>query len=182
MFRIVFLFAAVLAHASFLSSPALAQTEKVVAMSKGIKLGEKFKGEFTKEHKLWCFWKWQGEAPGISGINFRDDPVCQGAFPITLKAGQDVTITATVTGKERFVGVRILDTEGKRIKEEEFQTLKLQDLPEPRGWTFVNRKTYEVTINELPTTGRYTIIVISDRLGPFTVQATEGSEGDKKEK
>lgn len=189
MFRIVFLLAAVAATVLFLSNAGHAQSfrdtplnpreDAPTKLSTGLKLGEQFKGELTAKEKrtVWATFGLSGIGKDKSTLGAGPDPnMYAAALPIQLKAGQPVTITATVIGQDRPVGVFILDPEGKRIQASE---------KEKSAFGFgtqvvlLSRKTAEIPIEEVSATGKHTIIVVSNRVGAFTVQATSGSGDDR---
>lgn len=178
MFRFGILPVAVMVTVAFLPSTALSQKEvnKIPALSTGINVGEKFEGEFGKEHKFPVSWRRKAMPFAVTP---GDPNWYTGAIPITLKAGQGISVTATVTGTDRLVGMRVLDPQGKRIKEDDLPPAALKNAQgEPRGDTIVTPKTSDLAIKEVNASGKYTIIVVSNRIGGFTVQATSGSGDD----
>src|SRR5262245_56486970 len=175
MFRLGLLLGAVAAPVLVLSHPAMAQLKNVTHLSKGIKFGEKFEGEFAAKHKLRGWSRRDDEVK----VKFTPGVLYQGALPIRLKAGQGMSITATVVGQGRLVGIRVINPMGKRIREDPEASYEFGNQEVPV--MVLSAKTAEITIEEVNATGKYTIIVVSDQAGPFTVKATSGSEGDDRE-
>src|SRR5439155_26574249 len=140
MFRSTVLFVAAAASVLCFSHAAMAQ--KVTQLSKGIKLGETFKGEFIAKHKgqAWV------SGPESKLVITPDPNLYIGSIPITLKAGQGMSITATVTGQDRSVGVHVLDPAGKRILNPDE---KLVGRPQGADPTHLSEKTAEYSIGEV---------------------------------
>jgi RNA polymerase sigma factor (sigma-70 family) len=93
----------------------------------------------------------------------RDDPVLWGyaaEVPVTLKAGQSVTVSATVVGKDRDVGVALIDPAGRVAG-----TIQ-ESVPFPA----------RLTVEEVNANGKYTVAVVSSQIGPFTVRVTGPSD------
>jgi hypothetical protein len=86
--------------------------------------------------------------------------------PVTLKAGQSISISVTVVGKDRQVGIELQDPTGKSIR-----------------WTKgAATKTSQLEVEEVSAAGKYTIVVLSDRIGPFTLRATDPSDAQDRVK
>jgi hypothetical protein len=116
--------------------------------SKSLKLGEKYEGELKKDN--------------FSNGAYQTD------VRVSLKAGQSLSITATVVGSDRTVALNVLDTEGKLI--------------EAPGCGVFTKTTAQITVEEVGATGFYTIRVHSTRVGAFTLKATASSEKELDEK
>src|SRR5258708_2684480 len=74
------------------------------AQDTGLKLGEKFEGEM-KEKKKYLHWDRSGDVLDHFAAE----------TPIALKAGQKVSITATVIGSDRKVWMALLDPSDKIV-------------------------------------------------------------------
>ena len=72
---------------------------------------------------------------------------------ITLKAGQSVTVSAVVVGKTRNVSLELCEPTGKTL-----------------GFSDRGVKSASLTVEEVNTSGKYTIWVYSDLIGPFTLR------------
>jgi hypothetical protein len=131
---------------------------------KGIKLGETFEGEMKGDK--FAFYK--GIAGNIAVFpsiplfkqqRTKNGPVPKEAYiaevPVALKAGQKVTITATVKGDDRKLMIIVLDRTGEVVGHSENFT----------------PKTAELVIEEANATGLYKIGVFSDKSGAFTLRA-----------
>jgi RNA polymerase sigma factor (sigma-70 family) len=117
-----------------------------------LKLGVDFKGELAVSTP------WKSYSTGR-----RDDPLPWGyatEVPVTLKAGQSVTVSATVVGKDRDVGVALIDPAGRVAG-----TIR-ETLPVPA----------RLTVEEVNASGKYTVAVVSSQIGPFTVRVTGPSD------
>ena len=84
-------------------------------------------------------------------------------LPIKLKAGQSISMTATVTGKDRKVSMALSDPTGTIIA-----------ATKPSSAI----KSVQLTAEEVNANGKYMITVVSDRIGPFTLRVTGLSEDD----
>jgi hypothetical protein len=118
-----------------------------------LKLGEKLEGDL-KEEKSYV---WPGGGGRLYGYGAE--------IPVSLKAGQEVSITATVIGTNRKVSVALQDPAGKIIA------------GSPRN----NPKTVELRVEEVSTSGKYMILVMSDQIGAYTLRASGGSDTDTPE-
>ena len=119
----------------------------------GLKLGEKFEGELKNK---------KGTYVGQPGTNMRfSNDFYVAEVPVTLKAGQAIAISATVIGKGRPVAITLQDPTMNPLY----------------GVTFAV-KTVQLAVEEVNASGKYTILVISDQVGPFTLRATAASEED----
>lgn len=114
--------------------------------SEPLRSGQTRKGELTGERKTT---PWLGFVDSYYG-HMTD-------VPVTLKAGDKITIRASVTGKDRKVAVALLDPSGEMIE----ATARNQDV----GGT-------QLIAEEVNATGKYLIRVVSDRIGSFSVTAT----------
>jgi hypothetical protein len=136
------------------------------SQSKGLELGKTFEGEL-------------GGKPVEARIRIDGGksktglirPGYQTMLPITLKAGQAVSITATVTGKERLVGIAVLDPAKNPVA---------VSGPSPKVMT-VYAKTATVKIEEVPANGEFTIVVASSHVGAFSLRVTSGSDEPSRE-
>src|SRR5437868_6463866 len=99
MFRVVCVIVAAMAGTLFTPVSGSAQT-------KGITLGKKFEGKVGNTKNRY------ENIPG-SGILSFDAYAAE--LPITLKAGQSISISATVTGTGRAVWLALLDPTEKAI-------------------------------------------------------------------
>lgn len=75
---------------------------------------------------------------------------------LQLKAGQEVTIEGGVIGKGRKIAFLLEDPVGARVEFVSYKELRS-----------------EFTVESVSATGKYKLTVLSDRIGPFTVLATE---------
>jgi hypothetical protein len=98
-----------------------------------------------------------------SAFNAGDDRVYTSSIPIKLKAGQEISLTATVVGKLRKVGIQLIDPTGKVLTDDNY-------------YARIEEKTSTLTIEEVSTEGTYSIVVFSDATGPFTLRAESDSE------
>jgi len=170
MFRFGLLLLAVVASVSSFGNTAVAQLKKVVPLGKTVSFGEESKGEFGAKHQLQGWSRLDNEVK----VKFTSGTLYQGSMPINLKAGQGMSITATVIGQDRLVGIRVLNPAGKRIREDPDQSYEFGNQEVPVN--ILSTKTRTITIEEVSATGIYTIIVVSDQAGPFSVTATSSSE------
>lgn len=134
----------------------------------GIKLGEKFEGEISKVVNA----KGKFNAPALESLGLPRGPGraisdfvtggCYGAeVPVTLKAGQSLSVTVTLKGDGRKAILVLQDKTGKAVaysKEPEVATLQLK-------------------VEEVNASGKFKIVVVSDQVGAFTLRAT-GPAGD----
>jgi hypothetical protein len=157
--------------ASVLVSPNTGVAQK----SRGLKLGDKFEGELGGRKTTTIRYRVSDEptSPLLGG----QEGVYATSIPITLKAGQAISITASVTGNERIVGIQVFDPTQQRI-----------GVPKPRGGiqrfgaapeALASVKSHTLSIEEVNAGGRYTIVVFSDKIGPFTLKATSDSEEEE---
>lgn len=82
---------------------------------------------------------------------------------ISLQAGQSIELKAVVTGKDRRVGIVVVDETNTPVT-----------LPVPK----FEPELLELKVEEVNATGTYKIILYSDRIGPFTLQAKDITEKD----
>src|SRR4051812_26034562 len=71
-------------------------------------------------------------------------------IPITLKAGQTITVSVMVVGQGREALLALLDPSGKTVS--------------VTSW---RKKTIDLTVEEVSANGKYKIVVLSDRIGAF---------------
>ena len=94
----------------------------------------------------------EGE-PGPISANRRDGTTGYATtLSISLKAGQNISMSAIVTGKTRHVSIALYEPTGKRLDISDWGT-----------------KTNKLTVEEVNATGPYKIVVSSDLIGPFTL-------------
>jgi hypothetical protein len=75
---------------------------------------------------------------------------------VTLKAGDKITLTGTVTGKGRRLAVALLDPTGQIIAATKRDT-------DVSGTKLV--------VDEVPASGKYTVRFVSNQIGAYTVKA-----------
>ena len=147
----------------------------IAQKNKGITLGEKFEGELGGRKSNKIRYRLAGEfIPQILGGG--QESVYTASIPVTLKAGQAISITATVTGKDRIVGIQVFDPTQQRI-----------GVPKPLGIvrfgadseTLASVKTHTLSLEEVNASGKYTIVVFSDKIGPYTLKAANDSEEEE---
>lgn len=107
------------------------------------KVGEPYKGEVGETIKY---------APGYAAPSNASG--YQAEIPVTLKAGQDISITCTVVGKDRHVLLILLDPTGKQI-----------------GLSKSGVKTTSFKVEEVSATGEYKIQVFTSLIGPYELWA-----------
>ncbi len=107
--------------------------------------GKKLEGELTVESKV----KFVGGVGTSSWAGYLTEQT------VSLKAGGKIAITATVLGKGRGVAVWLKDSTGKVID----------------GNTDFGKATSKLEVPEVGATGKYTILLISDQIGAYTVKA-----------
>lgn len=78
-------------------------------------------------------------------------------YTVKLKAGQSVTITASVLGTNRLVGVALLDPTGRPIDATRDVTKAV--------------KATQLTVEEVNATGEYKILIGSEKVGEYTLTA-----------
>jgi RNA polymerase sigma factor (sigma-70 family) len=84
--------------------------------------------------------------------------------PITLKAGSNISASATVVGRNRRVGLMLKEPTGKIL-----------------GSSKMDPRTARISVEEVNANGKYTIEVFSDLIGPFTLWVGDTTdELDKK--
>lgn len=76
--------------------------------------------------------------------------------PVALRAGQSISISASVTGSGRRIVLGLLDPKSATL-----------------GMTRPDLKTTTFKIAEVNATGRYTILVLSDLSGPYTLRVID---------
>lgn len=115
--------------------------------SGGLNLGEKLEGELTANSK--------------KILVAQNDWHFSTEMLVSLKAGQSISISATVIGKDRLVTLFLADPTGK-------------NLANSRS----TGKTGQLNFEEVSATGKYTIMVGSNLIGPFTLRVTDPSNAD----
>jgi hypothetical protein len=78
-------------------------------------------------------------------------------YTVHLKAGQSITISASVLGVNRLVGVAIFDPEGRPIE----ATRELKNAV----------KATKIVVEEVNATGEYKVYVGSEKIGAYTLKA-----------
>jgi hypothetical protein len=116
-----------------------------------VKLGETREAELKPDNAR--ITRWSG--------NEKDKEFYSKSFPVTLKAGQSINISVTVIGKTRGVGIALEDPTGKVVS---------RNPNNQQDWRV---KTNHITVEEVHATGKYTITVASDLIGPFSLRVTE---------
>jgi hypothetical protein len=152
VFQTIRPFLAALAAALLVSATGSAQR------SKTLKLGEKFAGELSGKRTALpkIAPKMRGKFGGKGKGGRRGSNLGFGKkLPVSLKAGQSVSISATVAGAGRNVLLVLLDPTGEVV-----------------GHTAFKETTARLDIEEVNATGRYEIVVFSDKSGNFTLRAT----------
>ena len=144
MYRSMCVMMAIAAAGLFVSS--------LPAQQSGLKLGEKLEGELTE---MGSYVGWPGFVDRYYG--YATD------ITVSLKAGQSISISATVVGQGRKVSVALQDPTGKIIAATQRNTAI---------------KTVQLTVGEVPATGKYKIAVISDQIGAYSLRATGPSGED----
>jgi hypothetical protein len=126
-------------------------TPRAPADEGGITPGEPFKGELTEKKG----YPWP---PYVDTFTEFATEV-----PIKLKGGQKIALSATVVGANRKVSVGLMDPSGKMIATSKRSTAV---------------KTVQLTVDEVNATGTYKIVVLSDKIGDFTLRATGPSDAE----
>jgi hypothetical protein len=136
----------------------------------GLKLGEEFKGRCAGDKPEVITLVLPGKKgvpianPTQAEINYGGRKLVgfTGEVPVTLKEGQGLDVTVTVTGDNRRVFMKLLDASGLQVAES-------------KG---VEYKTVRLMIEEANASGKYTIVVVSDQIGGFTLQSKGGADDD----
>jgi hypothetical protein len=136
--------------------------------AEGLKLGEKLEGEV------------KGEAGDrvvkLSGNAQTYPQAYVTEVTVDLKAGQSISISATVIGKDRKVALVLLDPkEGSKDD-------RLRVAVCIAANTQYSTKSATLECEEVNATGKYKILIISDRAGAFTIKATASSDKELDEK
>jgi hypothetical protein len=78
-------------------------------------------------------------------------------YSVNLRAGQSITMAATVLGKNRLVGIAIFDPAGRPID----------------ATRDINKaiKATQLVVEEVNATGEYKVIVGSEKIGAYTLEA-----------
>jgi hypothetical protein len=138
----------------------------------GLKLGEEFKGKCGGEKQFILLVpantnegvKDPGQQPGLNFL-VRAMQGHMGEVPVTLKEGQPFDVSVTVTGDKRKVFLKLLDPAGEQIAHSKAITFKSGRL----------------TVEEVNASGKYTIVVVSDQSGGFTLLAKGGADDETDE-
>jgi RNA polymerase sigma factor (sigma-70 family) len=131
---------------------SLRDTDPVKDPGPELKSGQKLEGEIDLKTN-------EGN-PGGEGFTVGYRVV----VPITLKAGANVSASATVVGANRKVGLLLKDPTGKTL-----------------GSSKMDPRTARLNVWEVNATGKYTIHVYSDLIGPYTLWVADTmDELDKK--
>jgi RNA polymerase sigma factor (sigma-70 family) len=112
-----------------------------------LKPGQKREGEISKQTN-------EGN-PGGEGHLYGYRAV----VPITLKAGANVSASVIVVGKNRTAGLMLKDPTGKIL-----------------GSSMMVSGAARISVEEVNATGRYTIEVYSDRIGPYTLLTADTTD------
>ena len=120
--------------AATLLAPTAGTAQKTRAKAGGLTLGEKFEGELGETKSSLACLSPDGGTSVVTGYVT--------SIPVTLKAGQGLTATATVVGKDRRVCMHLMDPTGKKI-----------------GASVFTKRTSKLTHEEVSATGRYTMPV-----------------------
>jgi hypothetical protein len=121
---------------------------------KGIPLGKELKGEIAGTAKAFNAGTRVGGA--FAGLLHYTE------LSVSLKAGQNISISATVVGKDRQVMLFFYDPKGVFLDSSPVNTIKSAQLD------------YE----EVSATGTYKIIVASPLVGPFTLRTSDPNKSD----
>jgi hypothetical protein len=130
------------------------------AQTADVKLGKAFEGE-TKTKKGFVYHQKNFLVANQEGgykLYFAE-------VPVTLKAGQSISISTTVKGTGRKVALTLIDPDKEPVD----------------GVTLAVRTT-RLKIDEVSATGKYTILVVSDRIGAFTLRADGPTARESDEK
>ena len=149
MLRIIGMAMTAVAILAVTQAPSSAQS-KGGAAAERLKFGVAYTGEIGGE---------KFKVPGTNIMRYK------AVIPVSLNAGQEIAATVTVPGKERLVGMHLLDPMKKPISKYD---------PAER--------TAKLPGTEVSAKGVYTIVVYSDAVGPFTLTATSRNSTDEEEK
>jgi hypothetical protein len=116
---------------------------------KGIKLGEEVKGEIVGPQKTYL-----AKLGGKLGHSAE--------LSVALKAGQNISLSATVVGKDRTATLFLYDPTGVCLHNSPFDVVKSAQL----------------TFEEVSATGTYKIVVLSNLTGPFSLRTSDPSASD----
>jgi hypothetical protein len=130
-----------------------------------LKLGQKYEGEHKGKREYVSLYLDKRLSP-----TFSHEDVYKVTRPIELEAGDPVSLSVTVTGSGRRVALALQDPAGDFIAVTPTKEFGV--------------KTAKLSVEEVNATGRYTVYVISDRIGNFTLYARkpqQQSRDDDKE-
>jgi hypothetical protein len=129
----------------------------------GLQLGEKFEGEITGEKKF---------IKGLLAPSGNRLRAYTAEIPVTLKAGQKLFHTVTVTGKTRGVGVALRDPSGALV---EVAGLLKKSRKKKQEQVFA-ASTAQLQVAAVSASGNFQIVVLSDQVGAFTLLAKGPAE------
>ncbi len=132
---------------------AVAFTPRATADEPTLPFGKEFKGEIDEPKKV---------TPAAMGNGWTG---YVSEFPLDLKIGQSIEVTASVTGKNRQVALALIDKTGKTIAD----TVK---------WAAKPSATLTAEANA---TGKYRLVIISDQIGGFTIKVIDSKAKPSKE-
>lgn len=125
----------------------------------GLKLGQPFQGEITGASQPKTVLSETKKKFGrLSGFMMPNGRAVE--IPIQLKAGQALTVSVTVLGNDRQVGLILRDPTGQQIAISNSAELKSNEL----------------LVEEVAASGTYKIVVVSDQIGRFTLRADSAAE------
>jgi hypothetical protein len=153
------------------------------AQTAGIKLGKPFEGEAKTRKDAYLSANGDKIVLPTGGGFLRPRILIDGKIaelstiyvaevPVVLKAGQSINISTTVKGTGRKVAIVLVDPDKK---------------PLDNSGSPLRPRTVRLKVEEVNATGKYTIMVISDKVGAYTLLATgprarEPDETELKEK
>jgi hypothetical protein len=131
-----------------------------------LRIGKKFEGQVNQPRVQLSNVLGQ-VPPGWSGFNGGFNAFAFGyvaTVPLRLKAGEAVSISATVTGADRKVQLILLD-------------------PSKTGVAFTQMAAKKTLLKseEVNATGTYLVVVASDRIGPYQLLATKDDDKEDEE-
>jgi hypothetical protein len=134
-----------------LSLVDLAQAAPMSTLVLGKKLEGDIGGKSTRIHMLTP----QKRNAGMQGYSSE--------IPVALNSGQSITLSASVVGTGRTVSLILFDPSHKIAI----------------GFTKKEINTAQLTVDEVNASGKYTIVVVSDQVGPFSLRATSSEDEDE---
>lgn len=133
-------------------------------------LNKLVKGELSRDKTLRDLRNLGGNERG--GLGSASSGWYQSEVTLSLKAGQSISIKATVTGKERFVGVILVDPTGKIV----FNGARRTKSAPIVG---AEKRSCETLYEEVNASGKYRLFIASDQIGPFTLLVTDASADEE---